>query len=162
MLKTYRIFREKAKPVTIRIDGRAFTPNFTQVGLFMDFSTRDKEIQDVIEKDIRFKSLYFLVYEEADDTLTEEEQDAEVVEADEIGSEDVDVEIENNEEEETTLIELQVEKKEPIICNAATSAEAKAFLRERGIIIANSVNTAKVIEVGKANGIEFPNLVINQ
>jgi len=148
--KIYRKFRKS--PITIIVNGRREPVFFNSQS---NYITEDKEMQATLEKSTMFNVSFRLLEIETDEVDVEVEEDAE------------DVEVENNEEEETeeeeteetTLIELQVEKKEPIICNADTSAEAKAFLRERGIIIANSVNAAKVIEVGKANGIEFPNLV---
>ena len=45
MLKTYRIYREKSKSVTVSVDGKIVVPNFQQVGLFKEFSTRDEKLQ---------------------------------------------------------------------------------------------------------------------
>jgi CRISPR/Cas system-associated protein Csx1 len=77
MLKTYRIYNEKTKPVTIQIGENAVSPDFQQIGLFKDFSTRDKRIQDALENDKRFKSVYFLVYVEEleDNEKIEKERD---------------------------------------------------------------------------------------
>ena len=143
MLKTYRIYRERAKSITVQADDSAFVVNFQSVGNFKEFSTREKELQDALEKDIRFKSVYFLVggaYAETEETGKVGEV-VEVVETGEIG--------------EIEEIEKAIETYEGI----TTTQQAKAVLREKGISIANSAPMAKVLEVANENGIEFPNLV---
>jgi len=149
MLKTYRIYRERAKSITVQADDSAFVVNFQSVGNFKEFSTREKELQDALEKDIRFKSVYFLV----GGTYAETEETEETGEVGETGKV-VEV-VETGETGKIGEKEKVIETYEGI----TTTQQAKAVLREKGISIANSAPMAKVLEVANENGIEFPNLV---
>ena len=163
MLKTYRIYREKTKPVTVRVDDEAVTPDFQQVGLFKDFSTRDAKIQQALESDMRFKSVYFLVYEENVPLSPPE------------GGKKAETKKQKAEKQQPPLTPPQDEP--PLtppkgenssppseglgeaILDITTTQAAKAFLRAKGIEISKFDTKEKVIAVAKANGIEFPNLI---
>jgi len=149
MLKTYRIYRENSKPITIRENGISFTPNFILVGLYKEFSTRDKAMQDALEADRRFKSAYFLSYTEADEEAPLNPPKMEKTPPSSVGFVDdcspPEVELEGAVEAETYP-------------DITTTQAAKAFLRAKGIEIANSASKEKVIEKAKAHGIEFSEL----
>jgi len=147
MLKTYRIFREKiARPVTVRDkNGDTFSPKFISANGYMEFSTRDKAIQDLLEVDARFKSTYFLVYQEES-----ENKEIKVIKDLKTNSE--------NEKNSPPEGELEGAVEGTIFTDITTTQAAKALLRAKGIEIANAASKETVIEVAKANGIEFPNL----
>ena len=150
MLKTYRIYRQNTSPITIDVKEKAFTPNFQQVGLFKDFSTRDKDVQEALEGDKRFKFAYFLVYTEVLEEA-EEEQKAESKKKPPLTP----TKGENNSTPSEGLGEAEGE----VNLDITTTQAAKAFLRANGIEISNFATKEKLIEVASANGISFPNLV---
>jgi len=143
MLKTYRIYREKSKSVTVSVDGKIVVPNFQQVGLFKEFSTRDEKLQSALEKDIRFKSVYFLVYTE-EKTVTSYELQV---------TEDEEIKSTNNQ-----IIKSATNQQPEEVTDITTTQAAKAFLRAKGIGIANSASKEKVIEIAENRGFLFPNL----
>jgi hypothetical protein len=123
------------------MDNKPHFINFQPSAGGLEFSTRNEKVQKAIEADIRFGFFIYLVYKEKEEEIAETEEIVETVEIVEI--------VENS--QNSNAIETYAE--------VATTQQAKAVLREKGISIANSAPLAKVIEVAKANNIDFPNLV---
>jgi len=145
MLKTYRIYRESARSVRVSVDGNPFIVGFRSSGRVLEYSTRDKKIQEAIEKDARFNHFICLVYTEKDE-----------VTPDVIKQKEDKAETKNPKEKEDVVKEVITN-----VSDITTIQQAKAFLRANGVEIAKSATLEKVIEVAKENGFDFSNLSEN-
>jgi hypothetical protein len=138
MLKVYRIYRTKFTQFSIEVKGKIIYPTFVNVGLYYDYSTRDKDIQKAMESNNKFKSVYYLVY-------TEETIDGKADEG-ESGEKKVDKE-EPIKKENTIFIDF-----------VKTKQEAIAYFKTIGISIETSASKKTILEIASKENIEFPNL----
>jgi len=156
MLKTYRIYQEKTRPIEVQLGGVSFLVDFQQIGFFKDFSTRDEKVQEAMENDIRFKSVYFLVYEEGE--LEKSGKSGKSGKSEE-SEDDKDGRDDNDNKDDGEDLEGDGEYEE--YPDIKTLQEAKALLKAKGINVANAANKASVVKIGKENRVRFPQLTVD-
>jgi hypothetical protein len=186
-IKRYRVYSTKARVIVRSNKGETFRPSFMKNGDYFDYVTDDDKVQKLMESDAQFKTVYFLVETkemtggkkegcDSENSTDLDEPASKIIESLELklskANSLIEELTETLKEKESLILSLQEKSLEEeeiqeskevgaeldIFDSVTTTQAAKAYLKSKGIYIANSANIEKVLAVAAENNIIFPNL----